>query len=53
MLSVFSVLSPLLLLLMRGKSGTIVFYPYIMTSRSVTTFSRHESVNEDSRLDGL
>ena len=39
-----------------GKSGTIVFYPYIMTSRLVTnplTFSCHESVNEDSRLDGL
>ena len=33
-----------------------MFYPYIMTSRLVTnplTLSCHESVNEDSRLDGL
>ena len=33
-----------------------MFYPYIMTSRSVTnplTLSCHESVNEDSRVDGL
>ena len=33
-----------------------MFYPCIMTSRSVTnplTLSCHESVNEDSRLDGL
>ena len=33
-----------------------MFYPYIMRSRSVTNplmLSCHESVNEDSRLDGL
>ena len=33
-----------------------MFYPYIVTSRLVTnplTFLCHESVNEDSRLDGL
>ena len=33
-----------------------MFYPYIMTSCLVTnplTLSCHESVNEDSRVDGL